>query len=89
MDDLGLEFMGPQSPHGRQALPVPDYLPSDTGNVVTFHRPGQSVQDADQQLDYVFASRKFHERVMTRALNSVEEWGPSDHCPLMIDVSAN
>ena len=89
MDDLGLQFMGPQSPHGRQALPVPDYLPSDTGNVVTFHRPGQSVQDADQQLDYVFASRRFHERVTTRALNSVEEWGPSDHCPLMIDVSAN
>lgn len=88
MEDLGLEFIGPQAPHGRQAHPVPDYLPSDTGNVVTFHRPGQRVKDADQQLDYVFASRGFHESVTTRALNSVEEWGSSDHCRLLIDVSA-
>ena len=88
MEDLGLEFTGPQYPYGRQAIPVPDYLPSDTANVVTFHRPGQRVKDADQQLDYVFASRGFHERVTTRALNSVQEWGSSDHCRILIDVSA-
>ena len=87
MEDLGLAFMGPQYPYGRQAIPVPDYLPSNTGNVVTFHRPGQRVEDADQQLDYVFASSGFHESVTTRALNSVEEWGSSDHCRLLIDVS--
>ena len=89
MDSLGLEFMGPQSPNGRQAHPIPDYLPSDTGNVVTFHSPRQNAQDADQQLDYVFASRGFHESVTTRALNSVEEWGSSDHCRILIDVSAD
>ena len=84
-----LEFTGPRSPHGRQAHPAPDYLPSDTGYVVTFHRPGQSVKDADQQLDYVFASRGFHERVTTRALNSIGDWGSSDHCRLPIEVSAD
>ena len=86
MDNMGLEFMGPQSPNGRQAHPVPDYLPSDTGNVVTFHRPAQTVQDADQQLDYVFASQGFHESFTTSALNSVEEWGSSDHCRILIEI---
>ena len=89
MKAIGLEFMGPQCPNGRQAMPVPDYLPSDTANVVTFHRPGQSVENADQQLDYVFASRGFHERVTTRALNSIDEWGASDHCRLLIEVAAD
>ena len=87
MRSLGLEFMGPQYPNGRQADPVPEFMPSDTGNVVTFHRPGQAVADADQQLDYVFASRGFHESVTTRALNSVEEWGSSDHCRILIEVT--
>ena len=86
MSSLGLEFMGPQYPNGRQACPVPEFMPSDTANVVTFHRPGQAVGDADQQLDYVFAARGFHESVTTRALNSVEEWGSSDHCRLLIEV---
>ena len=89
MKAIGLEFMGPQYPNGRQAMPVPDYLPSDTANVVTFHRPGQSVENADQQLDYVFASRGFHERVTTCALNSIDEWGASDHCRLLIEVAAD
>ena len=62
MRSLGLEFMGPQYPNGRQA-------------------------DADQQLDYVFASQGFHESVTTRALNSVDEWGSSDHCRILIDVA--
>ena len=87
MSSLGLEFMGPQYPNGRQADPVPDYMPSDTGNVVTFHRPGEAVADADQQLDYVFASRGLHESVTTRALNSIEEWGSSDHCRLLIEIA--
>ena len=87
MSSFGLEFIGPQYPNGRQAVPVPDFMPSDTRNVVTFQRPGQAVVDADQQLDYVFASRGFHESVTTRALNSVDEWGSSDHCRLLIEVS--
>ena len=38
------------------------------------------------QLDYVFASRGFHERVRVRALNAPRDWGPSDHCRLVIEV---
>ena len=87
MNSLGLEFMGPQYPNGRKADPVPEFMPSDTENVVTFHLPGQAAGDADQQLDYVFASRGFHESVTTRALNSVDEWGSSDHCRNLIEVT--
>ena len=87
MDSLGFEFMGPQYPDGRQAVPVPEFMPSDTRSVVTFRRPGQMVEDADQQLDYVLASRGFHESIATRAMNSVGEWGSSDHCRILIEVS--
>ena len=43
-------------------------------------------ETAQNQLDYVFASRGFHEGVKVRALNSADEWGASDHCRLLIDV---
>ena len=85
--DIGLEFMGPQYPNGRQAAPTPAWLPSDTKNVVTFHKMNENPKDAKDQIDYVFASRGFHERVSVRALNSVEEWGASDHCRIMIEVA--
>ena len=38
------------------------------------------------QLDDAFASRGFHERVSVRAMNDAEEWGPSDHCRLVMEV---
>ena len=86
-DALGLEFMGPQSPNGRKsATPQPD-VPVDTKNVPTYYTVRQSPADADRQLDYAFASRGFHERVKVHALNEVDEWGASDHCRLMIEVS--
>ena len=87
MQALGLEFMGPQFPAGRQADPLPAGLPSDTLNVPTFHAPTQSPATAATQLDYAFASRGFHNTVTVRAMNSVEEWGASDHCRLLIEVS--
>ena len=85
MKALGLEFLGPQAPHGRRAE-APDDVPSDTKNVPTYHRPGKGPETAVNQLDYAFASRGFHEEVSVRAMNDVEEWGPSDHCRLMIEV---
>ena len=87
MSALGLEFMGPQYPNGWRAVPTPPGLPPDTGNVPTFHAPRQSPADAQNQLDYVFASKGFHESVTVRALNGIEEWGSSDHCRLLIDVA--
>ena len=85
MDALGLEFMGPQYPDGLQAIPTPRGLPADTRNVPTF-RTGRAPETAQHQLDYAFASRGFHESVRVRALNSVDEWGESDHCRLLIEV---
>ena len=44
-------------------------------------------ESAQNQLDYVFASRGLHESVKVQAMNGVEEWGASDHCRLLIDIS--
>ena len=88
MQALGLEFLGPQAPHGRRAETTPDDVPPDTKNVPTYYcRSGPAT--AVNQLDYAFASRGFHEKVSVRAMNEIEEWGPSDHCRLMIEVKDN
>ena len=86
MAALGLEFVGPQSPNGRQAQPTPQGLPQSTKNVATFYTSGNSPETAENQLDYVFASRGFHESIRTRAMNGVDEWGSSDHCRILIEV---
>ncbi len=85
---LGLEFLGPQVPDGRQAeVPLPPEIPADTRNVPTYYRVGESAAAARVQLDYAFASRGFHERIKVRALNEIDEWGSSDHCQLLIEVT--
>jgi len=53
----------------------------------TYYYPGQTPATATRQLDYVFASRSMKNSVITRALNKPEEWGPSDHCRVLIEVS--
>ena len=85
---LGLKFLGPQAPNGRQPeLPQPD-TSADTKNVPTYYTAHQArAANAVRQLDYAFASRGFHEQVAVRALNGLEEWGPSDHCRLMIEIA--
>ena len=85
---LGLEFLGPQVPHGRRAEAglEPDDVPADTKNVPTYYHRG-GPEDAKNQLDYAFASRGFHKTVTVRAMNGIKEWGPSDHCRLMIKVA--
>lgn len=80
MKALGLEFKGPQHPNGRRAEPPFWDVPEDTKNVPTFHSNRQSPATARNQLDYVFASKGFHESISVRAMNGVEEWGPSNHC---------
>ena len=89
MGALGLEFMGPRYPGGRRASPTPSGLPPDTRNVPTFDSGrGESGETARHQLDYVFASRGFHEGITIRALNAVDEWGSSDHCRILIEVGS-
>ena len=87
MSALGMELLGPWYPSGRQAVPTPQGLPLDTKNVPTYYTTRQSPETAQNQLDYVFASRGFHEKVTVQALNAAEEWGASDHCRLLIEVT--
>lgn len=87
MTALGMEFLGPQHPYGRRANPTPPGLPSDTRNVPTYYARGGSPESAQNQLDYVFASRGFHQSIKVRAMNSADEWGASDHCRLLIEIS--
>ena len=86
MEAIGLPFVGPQYPNGRQADPWPSFLPKDSLNVPTYYNIGSSPAEANNQLDFVFASEGMVKSVQVRALNGVEEWGPSDHCRLEIEV---
>lgn len=87
MESLGLPFVGPQHPHGRQADPWPDELPKDSRNVPTYHTNRETPSTATRQLDFAFASASMAATVQTRALNGLGEWGPSDHCRVEIVVS--
>lgn len=86
MEALGLSFVGPQHPNGRQADPWPDELPAESKNVPTY-RWRNDPADATRQLDFVFASKGMADSVSVRALNEPGEWGPSDHCRVVIEVS--
>lgn len=85
---IGLQFVGPQSPNGRQAEPWPKELPEDSKNVPTYHTPRQGIAGATRQLDFVFASRDIADQVHVRALNEPDEWGRSDHCRVLIKVGS-
>ena len=87
-EGLGLEFLGPQVPNGRQPVARQPGTPADTKNVPTYYTARQRcAANAVRQLDYAFASRGFHNRASVRALNEIDEWGPSDHCRLLIEIS--
>lgn len=83
---VGLHFVGPQYPDGRQAAPWPNELPRESLNVPTFHTNRQTPTSATRQLDFVFASKDIAPYVKTRAMNIPEEWGPSDHCRIRIEI---
>jgi exonuclease III len=83
---MGLRFIGPQVPHGRQATPAPAELPAGSLDVPTYHTRQQGPVGATRQLDFVFASSALADRVAVRALNEIDDWGPSDHCRIEIEV---
>ena len=39
------------------------------------------------KMDFVFASTELSERVRVSALNAPDQWGPSDHCRVEINVT--
>lgn len=82
---LGLHFVGPQHPNGRQADPWPEELPATNLCVPTFHHNKQSPATESRQLDFAFVSASLADRVEVRALNDIADWGPSDHCRVLID----
>ena len=88
MAALGLTFVGPQSPNGRQADPWPDELPAESDNVPTFYARHQTPATATRQLDFVFASTRLANHVSVSALNDPDRWGPSDHCLIEIEVGS-
>ncbi len=63
-------------------------LPLIGPHTATFYSPPhqQEPSDATLQLDYVFASRPIAHRLTVRALNAPKDWGPSDHCRIVIDL---
>ena len=87
MESLGLAFVGPQAPNGRQAEPWPKELPADSKNVPTYHTIRKTPATATRQLDFVFASKELAPAVQVRALNEPDQWGPSDHCMIEIEIS--
>lgn len=89
MNALGLSFVGPQAPDGRQADPWPDELPVESANVPTFHSNRQAPATATRQLDFTFASEKLAKDVRVRALNDPDNWGPSDHCRIEIEIKCS
>ena len=87
MEVMELPCVGPEYPNGRQADPWPDELPRDSRNVPTFHSVKQTPMTAARQLDYVFASTELAGSLNVRALNAPEEWGPSDHCRIEVELA--
>lgn len=86
MAALGLAFAGPQAPGGRLAHPWPKELPASSENVPTYHSSHQTPATAMRQLDFVFVSCSLAKRVRVAAVNEPEDWGPSDHCRVNIEI---
>lgn len=83
---IGLDFVGPQHPNGRQTQPWPTELPPESLNVPTYYTNRQNPETATRQLDFVFASSDISNHIHVKALNAVGDWGGSDHCRIQIDV---
>lgn len=86
-DALGFTFVGPQIPNG-VGPPTPTLgLPADSRAVVTHRLKKADPATGKYQLDYVYVTANLVDRVSTRALNDGDEWGPSDHCQVLIDIA--
>jgi hypothetical protein len=84
---LGLVYLGPRAPEGgRQPDPWPDELPADSRTVPTYYTRSQGPEGATRQLDHVFASTSIADAITVTALNQPDEWGPSDHCRILIEL---
>lgn len=87
LEALGFTFVGPQTPDGVPPIVSTPGMPADSRAVVT-HRPKKTDPGSGRyQLDYVYVTHQLVDRTRTRALNDGDEWGPSDHCQVAIDIA--
>ena len=87
LEAIGMKYLGPHYPNGRKASRNRDSLAPDSLNVPTYRTTHEKTPElASQQLDYAFASHGFHREIRVSAMNGIEEWGPSDHCRVLIEV---
>jgi exonuclease III len=87
IEAIGLHFVGPQTPiGGNQANSRPILLPLDSKNVPTQRWKQPNPDTGQHQLDYVFATSPLVDRIKVHALNGDEDWGPSDHCRIEINL---
>ena len=84
---VGPEYRGPEYPYILRADPWPKELPRGSKNVPTFRGNGNPQKTATRQLDFVFASPNLSKSLTVRALNAPDEWGPSDHCRIEIELA--
>lgn len=94
--DLNMGFTGSLEDNGRslsvltrmEALDMEYLGPRGEGDdiVPTYRKRGQAPDEADTQMDHVFASRGFHQGATVWAMNDVDEWGPSDHCRVVVEI---
>lgn len=82
-----MPFVGPQAPNGRSADPWPSELPRESANVPTYYTNSATPATAARQLDFVFASTGLASAVRVCAINAPDQWGPSDHCRVEIEVA--
>lgn len=87
MEALGLPLVGPSLLEGGRPPDLrPSELPPRSTTVPTFRTAAARPETASRQLDFVFASDSLKDRLHVRALNAPEEWGPSDHCRVLIEL---
>ena len=48
---------------------------------------GRASSPDHRQLDFVFASESIADSLTVRALNGDDEWGPSDHCRVLVEIN--
>ena len=62
-------------------------LPGDSDAVVTFRSKKADPATGRFQLDYVYVTPNLFDRTTATALNVGDQWGPSDHCQIGIDIA--
>lgn len=65
---------------------MPEGRKNDRGEAITHVPIGFTPDQAHSQLDYVFATENIADRISVWAMNDPNEWGPSDHCRIIIEV---